>query len=318
MTKRGVIGLISVVAGGAVVMIANHIANKGEEVALKKVKENRSDSVVGMFYEYEDVKNQTDKILTRERDEEEKQTRILRTAYHEANRKVQDILDKEKVLAQADYDSVSTAVDAAEVKVASILAHEEALIKDILKNDESYQALKTARKSLKKAEASTDKIDERIEKYKESMKEKIITSRSDADSKAVNDLQRLRKQMLDSDGRMEGIIANRTKAEQSAFKELERCRKELAATNVKKSIIANRTAEENRLFDLRSELLTKVSEIEAGEKESIDRKQAFANQLVSMGFGKASVFVVGLVPTIPVAVGVFTYISWLVDLVKKM
>lgn len=318
MTKRGVVGLISVVAGGAVVMIANHIANKGEEAALENVKKRRSDSTVGIFAEYENIKTQTDKILTRERDEEEKQHRVLRAAYHEANRKVQDILDKEKIMAQADYDSVSTAVDAAEVKVASILAHEEALIKDILKNDESYQALKTARKSLKKAEASTDKIDERIEKYKASMKEKIITSRSDADSKAVNDLHRLRKQMLDSDGRMKGIIANRTKAEQSAFRELERCRGEMAFTDVKRTIIANRTEEEKLLFDRRSELLTKVCEIETGEKESIDRKQAFANQLTSMGFGKTSVFVIGLVPTIPVVVGISTYISWLIDLVKKM
>lgn len=319
MTKRGVIRLFSVGAGVAVICVAKYISNKGVEATLEQIKNSRADYDADIFGEYENVSRAAEAIILKETIEEDKQREVIKHAYNAADKKVQDILAKERALSQAEYKAASEAFDSVEVRVAAIKATEEALIKDVLKNDDVYEALNSARNAVLKTGESTDKIDIKIENRKEAIRKGIISARSEEDNATFRELDRLRRTMVDSTGREASIIASRTDEEKKAFTDLEKCRKRLRSTNdLRAAIKENRSDEEVRIFERKDELLREIVEIEERERKSVDHNQAFADQLKSMGFSKTGVFVVGLVPTIPVFMFVGDYISWLVGIVKKM
>lgn len=319
MTKRGVLNIFSIATGIAVIIFAKYVSNKGNENALANIKKNRTSSDLDIFESYEDVSRQANDILTKENIEHTKQVDAIKSAYNLAEKKVDEILVREKAISQAGYKAVSDAFDVAEAKVSAITANEETMIKNVLKSDDAYTSLKSARKALKKAEESTEKIDKKIENRKEAIRNSIIGARSEEDKATIEEMERLRRRMLDSKGREESIIASRTEEEKAAFVELDNYRRKLRSSdNIRKNIIKNRTDEERSIFEKKNSLLADISNIEEREKLSVNHEQAFVNQLKTMGFGKASVSVIFALPLIPVFLAVYNYISWLFKLVKKM
>lgn len=319
MTKRGVINIFSIATGIAAIVFAKYVSHKGDENALKDIKKNRTDSDLYVFETYENISKQANDILTKENVEHEKQMDAIKTAYNMAEKKVDEILTREKAISQAGYKAVSDAFDVAEAKVVTITASEETLIKNVLKTDDAYTSLKSARKALKKAEESTDKIDKKIENRKEAIRNSIISARSEEDKATIKEMERLRQRMLDSKGREESIIASRTEEEKAAFVELDNYRRKLRSSDdIKKNIIKNRTEDERMIFEKRNDLLANISNIEEREKLSINHEQAFINQLKNMGFGKVSTSVIFTLPLLPVALLAYNYISWLIRLDKKM
>lgn len=319
MTKRGVFNIFSIATGIAVVIFAKYVSNKGNKNALNDIKKNRTESDLDVFESYEHITNQANDILTKENIEHAKQVESIKSAYNVAEKKVDEILTREKAISQAGYKAVSDAFDIAEAKVAAIKASEESMIKDVLKSDDAYTSLKTARKALKKAEESTDKIDKKIENRKEAIRNSIINARSDEDKATIDEMERLRRRMLDSSGREASIIASRTEEEKAAFVELDSCRRKLRSSDdIKKIIVKNRSDDERAIFEKRNSLLADIANIEEREKLSVDHEQAFVNQLKTMGFGKMSVAAIFTLPLVPVGLLVYNYISWLVKLVKKI
>lgn len=319
MTKRGVFNVFSIATGIAVVIFAKYVSNKGNKNALNDIRKNRTETDLDVFESYENVTKQANDILTKENIEHTKRVEAIKSAYNVAEKKVDEILTREKAISQAGYKAVSDAFDIAEAKVAAIKSSEESMIKDVLKSDDVYTSLKTARKALKKAEESTDKIDKKIENRKEAIRNSIIGARSDEDKETIEEMERLRRRMLDSTGREASIIASRTYEEKAAFVELDNCRRKLRSSNdIKKDIVKNRSEDERAVFEKRNALLADIANIEEREKLSVDHEEAFVNQLKSMGFGKVSVVSVFALPLLPVGLLMYNYISWLVKLVKKM
>lgn len=319
MTKRGVIRLFSVAAGASVICIAKYISNKGFNSAIEKAAKNRSEEEKVIFDEYETVSKAANDILRREEDTRELMESTIRSAYNRANTITRNILEKEKAKSQAEYRTLSETYDARDAEMSKIKAIEESTVKDVLKNDDAYQALKSARKVLKKEEKSTDKIDAKMANRKEAIMNSVISGRTDKAKKLFEEADSIKKQMYDSDGRMAAIVANRTDDEKELFKQLERCKEDLYhVKDIKKEIIDKRSAKDKAVFEKKSNLATKISEIKETERTNIDSRKAFTDELKSMGFGKVSVFVVGLIPLVPVGILTFDYISWLINFTKSM
>lgn len=319
MTKRGAINLISIVAGAAVILIAKHISNKGTEVALETVKRNRNDYDAAIFDAYNEVSKTVDEILNAEKVTINKQLSALNEAYDNANKKAQNILFKERMIAQTEYNSLSEKFNAIDTKASAITATEESLVKDICKSDDAYKALKSAKKALKKSGESTDKIDVKLQNRKDVIKNSVISGRSDEELKVFNELDSIRKQMYDSEGRKKAIIANRSEEEKAIFKELEYCKKNLSTKEeLSRLVVENRSSEDIAFINKKYELLKQIRDIEEREKNAIDKKQAFADQLSEIGFNKVGVFALGMIPVVPVCLAVSNYISWLFSVIKKM
>lgn len=319
MTKRGVIRLFSIAAGLGVIAVSKYISNKGVEATLEKIQNNRSESDNKIFESYEEFCNREADILLKESVDAGKQMDAIKAAYNEANKRVDSILAKESVLESTEYRAISDACDAVKTKADIIGSREETLLKDLLKNDDAYVALKSASKALKKSGESTEKIDTKIQNRKDTIRNSIINSRTEEDKKTFEELDKLRRRLYDDTGRKASIKAARTDDEKAAFESLEHYRHKLySGDDIKQVIRENRSEEDKYVFEQKDKLLKQIVEIENREKTSVNNKQAFADQLKSMGFNKQSVTILGLVPIIPVGILVSDYISWLFDLVRKM
>lgn len=319
MTKRGVIKLFSVTAGLAVVCVAKYISNKGYDESLQEIRDNRSEADEAVFKAYNDVSHEVASILAKEELQADKQYNAAAYAYNDAVKKVNDILAKERAMEQMEYKAATKAFEEVEIKATAITSNEETLVKDILKSDDAYQALKSARKVLKKNDESTDKIDIKIANRKEAIKNSVISSRSKEDVEIFEELERLRKRMMDSTTRESDIVKSRSEEDWNVFKERDIYKANLRSLNdIKRDIAKNRTDEENDIFNRKSELLGLINDIQNREADTVDTEQAFADKLSRMGFGKAGVFVLGTVPVIPVVIFTVDYMNWLINLTKKM
>lgn len=319
MTKRGVIKAFSLVTGITVIFVARCIAKKGKERALENIQSNRSEETKDIFDEYEMVCEEADKVTRKEDIFVESEYSTLNTMYQTAKKRADDILSKEKALAQKEYDAVSSRVNILETSKSAIETKEEKLVKDILKNDATYHGLKTAKKALKIAEKPTDKIEAEIEKYKNHIKENVTSTRTADDISTITELNRLKKELRDSDGRMNSIVENRTDEEKLIFEQMYARKKNLKTRNeLRREIEAKRTAEEKDIFEEKLKIFEQIRDIEESEKQSIDSCKAFSNQLKAMGFGKVSVTVIGMLPVVPVCLFVGDYICWLAKVVKNM
>lgn len=273
---------------------------KGKTWGLVQAAVNRNPEDKSTFNDYEVAKAAADDIFKKEKELLSKEMTGLKTAYNDTLKAANVILEKEQAAVNAHKTATENRYSEAKNACDALLAKEEKALKDILKGDDAYQALKLARKELKAAEKDTGDIVKKMEAREKTLKAQVKAARTEAESKLFKTRDRIAGERKNGYSEYEkSLVDGRSDEEKVVFTQL----KELGASiNDRTGHMADirklRTAEETATVERYEELAKTVNDIRARERKDVNTSEALAGYLVKEGYGPGDVRLIGAIPIV--------------------
>lgn len=316
-TKVGMVG--GVIGTAFVYKWASDSTRKAVVMAQEELAGKRTAEEKYFFEECKGLEDAYNRLMDREENIVATMVAESKTAYKNAKAAADEITDRE--MTRFNNGKVSLQKELAELTEACgvILKEESARVKDILKEDSSYQMLQEARRVLVEGEKPTDKVDAKLKERMETVQNSIVGMRSDETKTKFRHKDTVGLRLANYDKEMDYIVAGRSQEDKDAM-----ARYKAAADNVldkKKAygiVAGNRSDDDIRLIEKFEDAELRKRSILEQEKTSVDPKVALGRYLKATGYSKGEVIAISLVPVIPVACAGVAYAQWVGGIINNM